>query len=181
MQHTFFHPWHSLSYGEQAPETVNSIIEIQRGSKAKYELEKKTGFLILDRVLASNLQYPFHYGFIPQTYCEDKDPLDILILCSEQLVPLSIVEATVLGAIDLIDGGEQDDKIIARATHDPFMKHINSLDDLAPETINTIKNFFQEYKKGEQKEVIVQGLESKQKAHEIIQKSIALYKSTFKE
>lgn len=175
----FYHPWHSLPIGKHAPESVQSIIEIQMGSKAKYELDKETGFLRLDRVLASNLSYPFHYGFIPQTYSEDTDPLDILILCSENLLPLSIVEATVIGGLKLVDGGEQDDKIIAYATHDPFMKNIKNLSDINEETRNTIKHFFEEYKKPEGKTVVVERFMERSEAVDVVQQSIELYKKNF--
>jgi inorganic pyrophosphatase len=175
----FFHPWHSVPIGDNAPEQVQSIIEIQQGSKAKYELDKLTGFLRLDRVLASNLTYPFHYGFIPQTYCPDDDPLDILILCSEQLLPLSIVEATVLGAVKMIDGGEQDDKIIARATHDPFMKQVNDLTQINPEQIEMIRSFFEQYKKPEGKDVVIEGFLDKKEAIALVEQSIDQYKNKF--
>jgi inorganic pyrophosphatase len=175
----FFHPWHSVPIGNNAPEKVQSIIEIQQGSKAKYELDKLTGFLRLDRILASNLSYPFHYGFIPQTYCPDDDPLDILILCSEQLNPLSIVEATVLGAVEMIDGGQQDDKIIARATNDPFMKHINDLDQISPEQLKTIRSFFEQYKKPEGKTVVIKKFLNKTEATALVEQSIERYKTTF--
>jgi inorganic pyrophosphatase len=175
----FFHPWHSLSYGEHAPQIINSIIEIQQGSKAKYELDKLTGFLRLDRILASHLRYPFHYGYIPQTYCPDNDPLDILIVCTEKLLPLSIVEATVLGAVKMLDGGQQDDKIIAIATHDPLMKKIEKLEDIGSETLETIKHFFENYKQPEGKEVIVQAFADQNEAYNLIEQSIQLYKKEF--
>ena len=177
----FFHPWHSVPIGSEAPAQVQSIIEIQQGSKAKYELDKLTGFLRLDRILASNLSFPFHYGFIPQTYCPDDDPLDILILCSEPLLPLSIVEVTVLGAVKMIDGGEQDDKIIARATHDPFMKHINDLAEINPEQIQTVRSFFEQYKKPEGKIVNIEAFLNKKEAVGLVQQSIGRYKKTFKQ
>lgn len=176
----FFHPWHSLSVGEHAPKTVQSIIEIQQGSKTKYELDKPTGFLRLDRILGSHLHYPFHYGYIPQTYCPDDDPLDILIICTEKLLPLSIVEATVLGAVKMIDGGQQDDKIIAVVTHDPAMKNKKELNDLNSQTLETIRHFFENYKKPEKKEVIIEKFLEKDEAQEIVEKSIELYNETFK-
>ena len=175
----FFHPWHSLSTGENAPEIVNAIIEITRGSKAKYELEKTTGFLKLDRILASDLCYPFHYGYIPQTYYEDNDPLDILILCSEALLPLSIVEVKVLGAVEMIDSGIRDDKIIGVAATDPFMKHINSLENIDQATLNSIKHFFEEYKKPEGKVVEIKKFFNKEEAQKIVSESVELYKKTF--
>lgn len=175
----FFHPWHLLSPGEKAPEIVNSVIEITKGSKTKYELDKKTGFLRLDRILASDLCYPFHYGYIPQTYFEDNDPLDILILCSEQLLPLSIVETRVIGAVEMIDSGEQDDKIIGVAANDPFMQKIQSLDDLDPATLDSIRHFFEEYKKPENKKVEIKNFLDKETTYKIISKSIDLYNKTF--
>lgn len=175
----FFHPWHSLSVGTNTPETVQSIIEIQQGSKAKYELDKPTGFLRLDRILSSHLHYPFHYGFIPQTYCPDKDPLDILIICSEKLLPLSIVEATVLGAVKMIDGGQQDDKIIAVATHDPAMRNKKELIDLNSQVLETIRHFFENYKIPEGKEVIIEKFLPKNEAQGIVKKSIELYNQHF--
>lgn len=175
----FFHPWHSLSIGDDIPKTVQSIIEIQQGSKAKYELDKPTGFLRLDRILASHLRYPFHYGFIPQTYCPDNDPLDILILCSEKLLPLTIVEVTVLGAVKMLDGGTQDDKIIGVATHDPSTQKYENLCDLNDETRDTIQHFFENYKKPEGKEVIIESFLEKKAAQEIILKSIEFYQQHF--
>lgn len=175
----FFHPWHSISPGDDAPNQVNGIIEIQQGSKAKYELDKKTGCLRLDRILSSHLCYPFHYGFIPQTYCQDSDPLDILILCAEQLTPMSIVQATVLGVIKMVDGGEQDDKIIAIASNDPLMKHITNLDELCQTVVQSIVYFFQEYKKPEGKVVVIESVESREVARKIIMQAIDLYAHTF--
>src|SRR5689334_13245376 len=113
-----FNPWHSVSVGKKAPETVNGIIEIPKGSRAKYELDKESGLLKLDRVLYSSVFYPANYGFIPQTYCDDNDPLDILILSQVEIVPLCIVPARVVGVMRMIDGGEADDKIIAVAAGD---------------------------------------------------------------
>jgi inorganic pyrophosphatase len=176
----FFHPWHSLSYGDDVPREVQCVIEIQQGSKAKYELDKETGFLRLDRVLASHLRYPFHYGFIPQTYCDDKDPLDVLVLCSEPLVPLSIVEARVIGALKMVDCGEQDDKIIAVASGDPVYKAVQDLEQLDPDHRTAITFFFEEYKKPEGKVVHVEALLAKDAAQEIVTSSIELYKKTFK-
>lgn len=175
----FFHPWHSLNFGTNSPITVNSVIEITQNSKAKYELDKETGFLRLDRILATDLRYPFHYGFIPQTYCDDKDPLDILILSSEKLVPLSIVNVKVLGGIDMVDQGEQDDKIIGVVPSDPIMKNFEELYDINEDILNSIKHFFEEYKKPEGKEVQVNGFLKRREAQKIIKESIELYKKEF--
>src|SRR6201985_3767282 len=107
------HPWHQVLPGENIPETVHAINEIPKGSKAKYEIYKEPGLLKLDRVLFSSVMYPANYGFIPQTYCDDHDPLDILVVCSVGVFPMSIFEAKVVGVMRMIDNGEQDDKIIA--------------------------------------------------------------------
>ncbi len=174
------HPWHSISIGNTAPEHVNSIIEIPKGSKAKYELDKETGLLRLDRILRTDLTYPVHYGLIPQTYCEDNDPLDILVLCSEPLIPLSIVEATVIGAMHMIDGGEQDDKIIAVARHDYAVNYISQLEQLPAQTLAGIKKFFEEYKLKEQKAVKIERFMNKHEAYEVIKKSALAYEARYR-
>ena len=99
------HPWHQVSTGENVPEIVNAIIEIPKGSKAKYEIDKESGLLKLDRVLFSSVMYPANYGFIPQTYCDDKDPLDILVLCSIDVFPMAMIEAKVIGVMHMVDNG----------------------------------------------------------------------------
>ena len=117
-----FNPWHDLEIGENAPEVVTSVIEIPNGSSSKYELHKESGMLMLDRVMSSAVRYPANYGFIPKTYCDDKDPLDILVLSEVDIQPLCIVEAKVIGVMTMIDGGELDDKIIAVAAGDKISK-----------------------------------------------------------
>ena len=112
------HPWHGVETGAAAPKVVRAVIEIEKGSKAKYELDKDSGLLKLDRVLFSAVHYPANYGFIPQTYCDDKDPLDILVISSLEFRPLSLVDAKVIGCMRMVDNGEQDDKIIAVAATD---------------------------------------------------------------
>lgn len=174
------HPWHSIPFGKDAPQVVNGIIEITKGSKTKYELDKETGLLRLDRVLSTNLTYPVHYGLIPQTYCADEDPLDIIILCSEPLLPLSLVEGTVIGAMHMIDGGQQDDKIIAVATHDRAVNYITQLDQLPEETLKGIKFFFEHYKINEKKSVIIERFIKKEDAYLIINQSIQAYNKKFK-
>src|SRR5690554_3639641 len=127
----YFNPWHHVNPKTEDKTVVNGIIEIPRGSRAKYELDKESGLLLLDRVLSSSVVYPANYGFIPQTYCDDKDPLDILVICSVDILPLTLVEAKVIGVMNMIDGGEQDDKIIAVAKHDPKYSYLNDMEDLA--------------------------------------------------
>ncbi len=170
------HPWHQVSAGENVPKSVNTIIEITKGSKTKYELDKESGLLRLDRVLLTHLTYPVHYGFIPQTYCPDNDPLDVIVICSEQVIPSSIVEATVIGAIHMIDGGQQDDKIIAVATHDHAVNTITSLEELPTDLLETIKQFFQNYKTLEKKKVVIEKFFNKAEAQKLVLDALELYK-----
>ena len=124
------HPWHGAHYGDNSPQTVNGLIEIPQGSRTKYEIDKTTGLLKLDRIIYSSFHYPINYGFIPQTLGLDGDPLDILVMCSESIQPLCLVEATVIGNMQMIDTGVADDKIIAVATKDPGVNYITSVDEL---------------------------------------------------
>lgn len=173
------HPWHQITPGSDVPNSVNAIIEITNGSKGKYEIDKETGLLILDRVLSSSVVYPANYGFIPQTYCDDKDPLDILVICSVDIIPLTLVEAKVIGVMTMVDGGEQDDKVIAVAKNDPIYNYINDMDELAPHMMKEIVQFFQSYKALEEKTVVVDGIHGRDKAQEILLESIELYKKEF--
>jgi inorganic pyrophosphatase len=172
-----FNPWHSVSFGRQAPEIVNGIIEIPKGSRAKYELDKESGLLKLDRVLYSSVFYPANYGFIPQTYCEDKDPLDILILSQLQIVPLCIVPARVIGVMRMIDGGEADDKIIAVAADDISVNHIDDISKLPAMFMEEIRHFFEEYKRLENKTVRVEEFQNAKTAQKIILQAIKDYKT----
>ncbi len=169
------HPWHCVDIGINAPSLVQCIIEIPKGSKGKYELEKKTGLLRLDRVLFSSVHYPANYGFIPQTYCDDHDPLDILVICSIDVFPMCIVQAKVIGAMEMIDGAERDDKIIAVAANDMSVNYMNELGELPPHTLVELKRFFEDYKKLEHKNVIVEQFLSKERAYEIVLESMKLY------
>lgn len=171
-------PWHSVNPNFKG-NLVNSIIEIKRGSKAKYELDKMTGLLKLDRVLFSAVHYPANYGFIPQTYCEDGDPLDILVYCSIDVEPLCIMEAKVIGVMHMLDKGERDDKIIAVCANDVSVSHIEKLEDFPPYAMEEITRFFEDYKKLEKKEVKVSGIKGKEEALAIINEALELYKTTF--
>lgn len=173
------HPWHEVSYGEQAPHIVDAIIEISRGSKAKYEVDKVSGLLRLDRVLHAAFYYPINYGFIPQTYAGDGDPLDILVLSQIDIMPLSIVSAKVIGVMRMEDKGV-DDKIIAVCHNDISVSHISSLAELPPHLMSEIKHFFEHYKLLEHAtDVQVDKFYDATIAHEIILESIENYKHKF--
>ena len=174
-----FNPWHDVHFGKNAPEFVQAIIEIPKGSKCKYELDKDSGLLKLDRILFSSVHYPANYGFIPKTYCDDHDPLDILVICSEEVVPMCLVEAKVIGVMQMIDSDEKDDNIIAVAKNDMSVNYINDISQLPPHTLVEMRRFFEDYKKSEHKEVIVEKFLGKEQALHIIQDAIALYNKEF--
>lgn len=174
-----FNPWHHVSPGNKLPEIVNGIIEIPKGTRAKYELDKESGLLRLDRVLYSSVYYPANYGFIPQTYCEDKDPLDILILTQIDLVPLCLVPAKVIGVMRMLDNGDADDKIIAVSAGDPSVNHINDISELPQHFISEMRNFFEDYTKLENKTVVVEEFFDRKTATIILQDSLKMYKEHF--
>jgi len=175
-----FNAWHHVSHGEHAPSTVNSIIEIPKGSRAKYELDKATGLLKLDRVLYSAMYYPANYGFIPRTYCDDDDPLDILVLSQINFEPLCLVEAKPIGVMRMLDNGEADDKIIAVASNDVSVSHINDISELPRHFITEMQNFFEDYKKLEKKKtVVVEQFQNVELAHKIIEQSFIDYEAKY--
>ncbi len=173
------HPWHGVSYGSYAPRIVNAIIEIPQGARAKYEIDKDTGLLKLDRVIYSSFYYPVNYGFIPQTYGDDKDPLDILVITSLPVVPLCLMEAKVLGVMQMIDNGDGDDKIIAVAAKDPSVNHYNNIEELPKHFFDELRHFFEEYKKLENKAVKVEEFGDKTMALKVIESAIEFYKKEF--
>ncbi len=179
MQH-ILHPWHGINPGEGAPRIVTAVIEIPQGSRAKYEIDKASGLLKMDRVIYSSFYYPINYGFIPQTYGGDKDPLDILVITSLAIQPLCLVEAKVIGVMQMIDGGDADDKIIAVANNDPSVNHYNNIEELPDHFFNELRHFFEEYKKLEKKTVVVEEFGDKTKALSIITDAINFYDETFK-
>ena len=177
---TVHHPWHGAHYGEKAPVTVNALIEIPQGSRTKYEVDKITGLLKLDRVIYSSFQYPVNYGFIPQTLGQDGDPLDILVLCSQSIQSLCLVEANVIGNMQMIDQGQVDDKIIAVAAQDPSVNHISRMEERPRHFLLELKNFFEQYKVLENKKVEIDNFQEAGIAYKIIEEAIALYKETFR-
>jgi len=175
-----FNPWHHVSFGDNLPQTVQAIIEIPKGSKGKYELDKDSGLLKLDRVLFSAVHYPAAYGFIPQTFCDDHDPLDILVLCSVDVPHMCLIEAKVIGVMQMVDQDEEDDKIIAVAAHDVSFNHYNELEDLPPHLMLEMQRFFEDYKALENKQVTVKQFLGREDAYRIIEDSVALYQQSFR-
>ncbi|MBP2614915.1 inorganic diphosphatase [Chryseobacterium jejuense] len=169
------HPWHDILPGNDVPRMVTAVIEIPSGSHAKYEIDKVSGFIRLDRILFSSMHYPANYGIIPQTYYTDGDPLDILVLCSESLVPLTVVNARVVGIMEMTDEDKKDHKILAVAENDSSLKHINDIENIPVYTRNEIQNFFEEYKKLEGKTVKVFGIKGKKEAFSCIEESLSMY------
>ncbi|MEM9050968.1 MAG: inorganic diphosphatase [Bacteroidota bacterium] len=173
------HPWHDVSPGDQCPDVVKGVIEIPKNCRAKYELDKDSGMLILDRVLYSSINYPANYGFIPQTYCDDGDPLDILVISQIDIVPMCLVEAKVLGVMRMLDEGEMDDKIIAVAANDMSVNHMNDISDLPPHLTKELRSFFEDYKKLENKSVLVEDFQGRETALQVVEQSIVDYKTKF--
>lgn len=173
-------PWHKVNIGEKTPDIVTGIIEIPKNTRAKYELDKETGMLMMDRVIYSSMYYPANYGFIPQTYCEDKDPLDILVLSQIEIVPMCLVSAKVIGVMRMMDGGEMDDKIIAVAEHDMSVSHINDISELPAHSLKEMKNFFEDYKKLENKSVEVEDFQNAEVAKQIVKQSMVDYEEYIK-
>lgn len=169
------HPWHEVPVGRQVPEFVNGIIEISTGMRAKYEVDKETGLLKLDRVLYSSVYYPANYGFIPQTLGEDMDPLDIMILSLVPIQPLCLVPARVIGVMLMFDQGLADEKILAVAEQDKSVSHFNDVSELPGHFTLELKEFFESYKKLENKVVTVPDFQRKETAMKIIEKAMSYY------
>ncbi|CAL9099451.1 unnamed protein product, partial [Musa textilis] len=166
------HPWHDLEIGPGAPTIFNCVVEIGKGSKVKYELDKKTGLIKVDRVLYSSVVYPHNYGFIPRTLCEDNDPLDVLVIMQEPVLPGCFLRAKAIGLMPMIDQGEKDDKIIAVCADDPEYKHYNDIKELPPHRLAEIRRFFEDYKKNENKDVAVDDFLPASSAYKAIQHSM---------
>lgn len=169
------HPWHDVTPGENIPQDFNTIIEIPFGSSVKYELDKASGLIKLDRILYSAVYYPANYGFIPQTLAEDDDPLDVLVLCQETVVPLTIVHARAIGLMTMVDMGKKDHKIIACASHDPEFNSYQDAHEMPPHRLTMLRRFFQDYKQLEGKAVEVDDIQPAKSAYPIIEDALARY------
>ncbi len=169
------HAWHDITPGEDLPREFTVVVEIPTGSKVKYELDKETGLLRVDRILYSAVHYPANYGFIPQTLAEDDDPLDVLMLCQEQVAPLSLVEARGIGLMTMIDSGKKDHKILAVAKHDPEYNSFHNASELPPHRLQMLKRFFQDYKTLEGKSVEVDDFQPTETCWPIINDALERY------
>lgn len=171
--------WHEVSAGSDIPHVVNVIIEIPKGSKNKYEIDKETGLIKLDRAMKTSQDYPFDYGFVPRTLWEDGDALDVIILTTYPLSPGILVEARPVAVLRMIDGGEGDDKIIAVPESDPRWNGVKALSDINPHTVKEIQHFFETYKSIDGKKVEITGIEDTEAAHAAVHKGLALYQEKF--
>lgn len=174
------HPWHEVSPGKDVPEFVNGVIEIPRGSRAKYEIDKDSGLIKLDRVIYASMYYPLNYGFIPQTLGEDGDPLDIVVLTQVSVVPLCLIPSKVIGVMQMIDRGEADEKIIAVAEQDPSVGHFNNVNDLPPYLLSELRHFFENYKTLENKKVVINEFLPREEAFRIVDASLRHYQKMIK-
>ncbi|MBQ7315396.1 MAG: inorganic diphosphatase [Clostridia bacterium] len=171
--------WHDVSPKRITAKDFLCVIEISKGSKKKYELDKQTGYLMLDRILYTSTHYPANYGFIPRTYGDDNDPLDVLLLCSEPLEPLTLVRAYPIGVISMIDNGRNDEKIIAIPFNDPTYNHYTDIDQLPSHIFDEMCHFFQVYKNLENKTTAVDEVSGPDKAIHVVQNAIDSYIDNF--
>jgi inorganic pyrophosphatase len=169
------HPWHDVTPGEAIPQEYSAIIEIPFGSSVKYELDKSSGLIKLDRVLYSAVYYPANYGFIPQTLAEDDDPLDVLVLCQETVVPLTLIHARTIGLMTMIDAGKKDHKVIAVATEDPEFNSYREAAEMPTHRLTMLRRFFQDYKQLEGKAVEVDEIQPAKVAYPVIEDALARY------
>lgn len=168
--------WHDIEPEKVTPEKFTAVVEIPKGSHCKYEMDKKTGLIRLDRVLYTATYYPANYGFIPLTFAEDNDPLDVLVLCQESMVPLTLVDSYPIGAIQMIDSGYIDTKIIAVCASDPFYNQFDEITKLPSYVAEEIRHFFRVYKTLEGKKTSVMKVWDRKKAMESIKASLSAYK-----
>lgn len=171
--------WHDISPSRISPSDFIAVIEIQKGSKNKYELDKETGHIILDRILYTSTHYPANYGLIPRTWADDNDPLDVLVISSEPINPLSLVRCYPIGALKMLDSGKLDEKIIAIPFNDPSYHHFSEITDLPQHIFEEMRHFFSVYKSLEGKETVVDDVCGATQAKQIIQKSLDAYIDKF--
>ncbi|HVO19248.1 MAG TPA: inorganic diphosphatase [Anaeromyxobacter sp.] len=170
-----YHPWHDVALPRFVEELIPAIIEIPTGSKVKYELDKRSGLLLVDRVLFSAVHYPANYGFVPRTYCDDGDPLDILVLCQEPIQPLAIMQAKVIGVMMMRDDKGEDDKLIAVHADDPNYADYSDVSELPPHRLRELQRFFQDYKALEHKKVLVSAPQGRSEALQVLRDAMKLY------
>jgi inorganic pyrophosphatase len=171
--------WHDIAPKRITPEDFICVVEISKGSKKKYELDKETGYIILDRILHTSTHYPANYGFIPRTYGDDNDPLDVLLLCSEKLEPLTLVRAYPIGVICMVDNGRNDEKIIAIPVNDPTYNHYTDIDQLPCHIFDEMRHFLSVYKSLENKSTAVDEVRHRDEAVRIIKEAIDNYIENF--
>lgn len=171
--------WHDISPKRITPDDFMMVVEIPKGSKKKYELDKETGFLMLDRILHTSTHYPANYGFIPRTYGDDEDPLDVLLICSQSLEPLTLVRAYPIGVISMMDNGRDDEKIIAVAYNDPNYNNYTNIDQLPKHIFDEMRHFFSVYKNLENKETAVDEVSDRDAAVKVIDEAINRYIDNF--
>ncbi len=169
------HAWHDVTPGERLPTEFTAVIEIPMGSSVKYELDKETGLLRLDRILYSAVFYPANYGFIPQTLAEDDDPIDVLVMCQEPVAPLTLVQARAIGLMTMMDSGKKDHKILAVALHDPEYNQFREATELPAHRLTMLRRFFQDYKTLEGKAVEVDEMEPAKASVSVIEDALARY------
>ena len=171
--------WHDINPKRISPDDFMVVVEISKGSKNKYELDKETGLLKLDRILYTSTHYPASYGFIPRTYADDGDPLDALVLCSEPILPMTLVRCYPIGALKMIDNGANDDKIIAIPFDDPMYNSYTDISELPSHMFDEMKHFFEVYKTLEGKTTAVDEIIGSDKVQDIIKYTIGRYKDSF--
>ena len=171
--------WHDLDEKRVNADEFTAVIEITKGSKAKYELDKETGLIQLDRVLSTSMVYPQNYGFIPKTLSEDGDPLDVLVLCSENIQSMCLVECKPIAVIKMVDGGDNDEKIVAVCNCDKVFKNFEKMSDIPQHIYDEMVHFFENYKTLENKHCEILGVEDQESAKKIINEAIARYKEKY--